>query len=96
VAPQPISWLGISASELGCFLLFWAAQAVIIVKGMESIRQVSCIPIARIGILCWSSNSIPMPCSACGRGETVSYWASVVISIRHPRNTATCCSLTNG
>ncbi|KAK9818784.1 hypothetical protein WJX74_008362 [Apatococcus lobatus] len=35
-----IAWLGISASELGCFLLFWSLQVGIILRGIESIKEV--------------------------------------------------------
>ncbi|KAK9812699.1 hypothetical protein WJX72_002283 [[Myrmecia] bisecta] len=35
-----IAWLGISSSELACFLVFWAVQAGIIVHGIESIRKI--------------------------------------------------------
>ena len=35
-----VAWLGISLPELGCFLLFWAAQVAIIVRGIESIKVV--------------------------------------------------------
>ena len=33
-----IPWLGISPSELFCFVAFWAFQVGIIVRGIESIR----------------------------------------------------------
>ncbi len=36
----PIAWLGISAPEAACFLLFWGAQVAIIVRGIECIKAV--------------------------------------------------------
>ncbi|KAK3288523.1 hypothetical protein CYMTET_4008 [Cymbomonas tetramitiformis] len=36
----PWGWLGISGSQLACFMLFWACQVAIIVRGIESIRVV--------------------------------------------------------
>jgi NCS1 family nucleobase:cation symporter-1 len=36
----PVAWLGISAPEAACFLLFWGLQVAIIVRGIESIKVV--------------------------------------------------------
>ena len=38
VSADPVSWLGIKASEFGCFLAFWAIQVAIILEGVECIR----------------------------------------------------------
>jgi NCS1 family nucleobase:cation symporter-1 len=35
-----ISWLGITGSQLGCFLAFWALQVAIIVRGIDCIKEV--------------------------------------------------------
>lgn len=35
---QVISWLGISMSELGCFLIFWLLQILFILHGVNGIR----------------------------------------------------------
>jgi NCS1 family nucleobase:cation symporter-1 len=37
-ARQPVPWLGISAGEFFCFMLFWAANVWFIARGMESIK----------------------------------------------------------
>ncbi len=37
-ARQPLPWLGISAGEFLCFMLFWAVNVWFIVRGMESIK----------------------------------------------------------
>ncbi|MEX1113834.1 MAG: NCS1 family nucleobase:cation symporter-1 [Akkermansiaceae bacterium] len=37
-AGEPIAWLGISGSQLLCFLAFWAVNVVFIWRGMESIK----------------------------------------------------------
>lgn len=37
--PHPIPWLGTTAPEFGCFLLFWLLQMLFIWNGMESIRK---------------------------------------------------------
>lgn len=36
----PLPWVGISASEVACFVAFWAVQVGIIVRGIESIKAV--------------------------------------------------------
>lgn len=35
---QPLPLLGISAPQLGCFLVFWAAQVGVVVRGMHTIK----------------------------------------------------------
>jgi NCS1 family nucleobase:cation symporter-1 len=35
-----ISWLGITGSQLGCFLAFWVLQVAIIVRGIDCIKEV--------------------------------------------------------
>ncbi|KAI3518176.1 hypothetical protein L1887_06631 [Cichorium endivia] len=34
-----IPWLGTSPTEFACFLVFWLAQLVVVIKGMDGIRQ---------------------------------------------------------
>jgi NCS1 family nucleobase:cation symporter-1 len=34
----PISWLGINAAQLGCFLFFWSINMFVIYRGIDSIR----------------------------------------------------------
>ncbi|KAK9048343.1 hypothetical protein SSX86_032694 [Deinandra increscens subsp. villosa] len=34
-----VSWLGTSWLEFGCFLVFWFAQLVVVIKGMDGIRE---------------------------------------------------------
>ncbi|KAK1433380.1 hypothetical protein QVD17_10290 [Tagetes erecta] len=36
---KPVSWLGTSPIEFACFLVFWFAQLVVVIKGMEGIRE---------------------------------------------------------
>lgn len=40
LAGAPLPFIGISAGELFCFYTFWAAQVLIIVRGIESIKVV--------------------------------------------------------
>eukprot|EP00891_Asterochloris_glomerata_P007041 jgi/Astpho2/7041/e_gw1.00107.50.1_t len=40
IVTSQIAWLGISATELACFVGFWGLQVAIITKGMESVRFV--------------------------------------------------------
>jgi NCS1 family nucleobase:cation symporter-1 len=35
---HPIAWLGISGSQLACFLVFWAVNMVVVYRGIETIR----------------------------------------------------------
>jgi len=35
----PLAWIGISASKLVCFLIFWAIQLYYVIHGIESIRK---------------------------------------------------------
>jgi NCS1 family nucleobase:cation symporter-1 len=58
-AAVPISGLGISAGQLGCFLVFWALNVVFIWRGMESIKwlEVASAPfllIVGLGLLLWA------------------------------------------
>lgn len=54
-----LAWLGISAGELFCFLLFWAINMAIILRGMDSIKwlEVWSAPfliITGLGLLAWA------------------------------------------
>ncbi len=37
-ARVPLGWLGISAGELACFLIFWAMNMAVVVRGIDCIR----------------------------------------------------------
>lgn len=39
LASSVLPWLGISASEFGCFMVFWLLQVGIVSNGIESIRE---------------------------------------------------------
>ncbi|MDR3513553.1 MAG: NCS1 family nucleobase:cation symporter-1 [Caulobacteraceae bacterium] len=39
LADPPVAWLGVSLSQLACFLIFWSLQLYFIVHGLESIRR---------------------------------------------------------
>ncbi|MFQ3670381.1 MAG: NCS1 family nucleobase:cation symporter-1 [Verrucomicrobiia bacterium] len=36
--PEPLPMLGISAGQLGCFLLFWGMNMAVVIRGIECIR----------------------------------------------------------
>jgi NCS1 family nucleobase:cation symporter-1 len=55
----PLPWLGISAGEFSCFMLFWAANVWFIVRGMESIRilEAASAPfliVVGLGLVAWA------------------------------------------
>jgi len=54
-----IAFLGLSLGQLGCFLLFWLINIVIIVKGIESIRRLESLSapfllLIGLGLLIWA------------------------------------------
>lgn len=61
-APAPLPVLGISAGEFACFLLFWAANMAIVVKGIECIRWLEnwgapFLLAVGLGLLGWAVNA---------------------------------------
>lgn len=56
---RSLPWLGTSPLQFACFLTFWAAQLVIVLKGIEGIRELEkyCAPILILltaSLLAWS------------------------------------------
>ncbi len=56
---QPLPWLGISASQFTCFMIFWAANVWFIVWGMESIKWLETLAapfllIVGVGLIAWA------------------------------------------
>lgn len=58
-ARVPVSWLGISLGEFLCFLIFWAMNMAIVVKGIDCIRWLENLGapfllLVGIGLLAWA------------------------------------------
>lgn len=58
-AHVPIAWLGISAGQLVCFLIFWLLNMAIVVRGIECIRWLEnfgapFLLLVGLGLLAWA------------------------------------------
>jgi NCS1 family nucleobase:cation symporter-1 len=56
---RDLPWIGISAPELGCFLLFWLVQLALIWRGIDSIRVVEAwaapfLVVMGVALLAWA------------------------------------------
>ena len=57
----PITWLGINAAQLGCFLAFWAINMLVIYLGIDSIRlllniKAPLLIVLGLALLAWAYN----------------------------------------
>lgn len=50
----PVAWLGISISQLACFLTFWSVQVAIIWNGIDSIRMLEAYSAPVLIVMCAS------------------------------------------
>jgi len=58
-AAEPLPWLGISAAEFLCFMIFWAANVWFILRGMESIKWLEAFAapfllLVGVGLVAWA------------------------------------------
>ncbi len=58
-AAEPLPWLGISAGEFLCFMIFWAANVWFILRGMESIKWLESLAapfllLVGVGLVAWA------------------------------------------
>ncbi len=56
---EPLPWLGISAGQFTCFMIFWAANVWFIVWGMESIKWLEAFAapfllVVGVGLIVWA------------------------------------------
>jgi nucleobase:cation symporter-1, NCS1 family len=59
LAAPAVAWLGISWPQFGCFLLFWALQVAVVLRGMEGIRilerySAPLLVVMCVGLLAWA------------------------------------------
>ncbi len=56
---EPLPWLGISAGQFTCFMIFWAANVWFILRGMDSIKWLEALAapfllVVGVGLLGWA------------------------------------------
>jgi len=59
MARVPMGWLGISAGEAACFLIFWAMNMAVVIKGIDCIRWLENLGapfllVVGFGLLAWA------------------------------------------